>query len=314
LIKDFNKPLTGAKHKKTILITGATGFLGSSLAKKISPLYQCVLLKRSTSLTTRIDSLLKEGLPFFDLDKVPLKKIFEAFSFDAVIHCATNYGRRTLHPIDIIEANLILPLRILHFASEAGVKNFLNTDTILDKRINDYSLSKRQFREWFEGFADRICCTNVAIEHFYGPFDDQSKFVSWVIGALISNAPKLDLTEGLQRRDFVYIDDVVTAFQTILEHQFTVPNGYYTFEIGSGETIEIRELVNLVKLISGNTTTKLNFGAIPYRKNEIMTSSVQLETLLALGWRPCTSLLAGLEKTVAMEINQSKKMQRKNML
>ena len=54
---------------------------------------------------------------------------------------------------------------------------FINTDTILDKRINAYSLSKSQFKEWMSFGFENVKFTNIALEHFFGPFDTTTKFV-----------------------------------------------------------------------------------------------------------------------------------------
>jgi predicted glycosyltransferase involved in capsule biosynthesis len=71
-----------------------------------------------------------------------------------------------------------MPLQLLELGKKTRVNCFINTDTILDKRVSYYSLSKNQFREWLELYAKEMICLNVALEHFYGPYDDNTKFVS----------------------------------------------------------------------------------------------------------------------------------------
>ena len=58
---------------------------------------------------------------------------------------------------------------------------------------------------------------NMRLEHFYGPGDADSKFTAHVMNSCLRNVPELKLTLGEQRRDFFYIEDVVSAYLIILE-------------------------------------------------------------------------------------------------
>ena len=78
---------------KTILLTGATGFLGSHLLKALlNEGHRLVILKRSTSNAWRIASMLDQ-VTSYDIDRVPLTQAFEDQHIDAVIHTACHYGR-----------------------------------------------------------------------------------------------------------------------------------------------------------------------------------------------------------------------------
>lgn len=286
---------------RKVLLTGGTGFLGSNLLKRLlKEQWQVILIKRSTSNTVRI----KEQLPLIaslDIDVEPLENIFHNHKIDIIIHCATNYGRKSVPPTELIEANLFLPLKLLHLAKDHKVQVFINTDTILDKRVNTYSLSKKQFIEWFSLYSEDIACINIALEHFYGPMDDRSKFVSQIILDLLQGVKEIFLTPGEQKRDFIYIDDVVDAFMNVIKFAHKKRNGFHNFEVGTSQTISIRDFVELTKKLTGNQTTHLNFGAISYRKNEIMESKVDINALCALGWAPKISLEEGLIYTIDKE-------------
>jgi len=286
---------------KTILLTGGTGFLGSHLAKRlVYEGFDVIIIKRSTSKLSPLESIINQ-VRFYDLDSIDIEKIFQENVIDIIIHCATNYGRFAVPPTDIIQANLFLPLKILQIAENYPVKTFINTDTILDKRVSYYSLSKKHFLDWLSLFSQKMVCISVALEHFYGPFDDRSKFVSKIILDLLHEVDFIDLTLGEQKRDFIYIDDVVEAFMTLINFSFDVPNNLYRYEIGTGKNIEIREFVQTVKTMTGNKVTRLNFGMLPYRENEIMESHVDISMLSRLGWQPQISLVEGLKYTIDQE-------------
>jgi nucleoside-diphosphate-sugar epimerase len=285
----------------TVLVTGGTGFLGSNLLKHLaSGPAALIVLKRSFSVLSRLRDF-ADRLIFYDVDRVPLRDVFSAHHVDTVIHCATNYGRSPVPPTEVIEANLLLPLQLLQLAAEHGTTTFVNTDTILDKRMNHYSLSKSQFLEWLPEFARAIACINVELEHFYGPYDDPSKFVSHVIQTLLTERPWLDLTPGEQRRDFVFVDDVVSAIDTLLHRRELRAPGIYHFEVGCGESVTIADFVRAAKRIAQNHATELRFGALPYREREVMESRANVTKLRALGWRPRVSLMDGLQRTISAE-------------
>lgn len=289
------------KKRKTVLLTGGTGFLGSKLLQKlIEADYRIILLARRTSNFAKIDGMLDKVTVLFSED-ADLGKFFAATKIDCIVHCATNYGRKGQLPLAILESNLILPLKLLQIGAENGVKCFVNTDTVLGMNISHYSLSKAQFKEWLKVYSDRLVCVNMALEHFYGPGDDESKFVTWIIRGLLNKSKSINLTSGDQKREFIYIDDVVDAFLRVIKTSITLKNGYIPYEIGAEKHVKIREFVLLTKSLIKNTSTKLNFGAIPYRKDEILEYKTDLSNIMKLNWRPKVSLITGLKRTIKFE-------------
>lgn len=83
-------------------------------------------------------------------------------------------------------------------------------------------------------------------------------------------------------------------------------NNNSRFEVGTGRAVKIRELVETIKTLCLNNHTTLNFGKIPYRSNEVMESKVDLQSLLALGWKPKYDLVDGLKEMIDMEIAGNK--------
>lgn len=282
---------------RTFLVTGATGLLGSHLTRRLLAAgHTVVIAKRSTSDLWRIADAMPR-LTAVDLDRSPLKALFE-HPIDVILHCATDYGRKQVPALQVIEANLLLPLQLLELAEKAKIKTFINTDTILDKRVDYYSMSKRHFADWLQMSSTRLTCVNVALEHFYGPGDDRTKFVSRMVEDVVAGVPKIDLSPGGQKRDFIYIDDVVDAFLLLIDHSAGLAKGFYRFEVGSGRNISIQDFMQLLAKLAANATTRLAFGAVPYRENEVMESRVDSAALKALGWQPKVELSEGLRRTI----------------
>ena len=283
----------------TILLAGATGFLGSYLLKLfINSNYKIIALKRSTSNTYRIEEYINQTV-LYDIDKTEISTIFKKHKIDIVVNTVTNYGRKDSNISSIIDTNLIFSLKLLEESINANVKAFINTDTLLERNINAYALSKAQLVDWMQFLSNKQTkMINIKIEHMYGPLDDENKFIYWLINQLKQNVEKIDLTSGVQQRDFIYIDDIISAYKTVLQNINTLSN-YEEFELGNGNSIEVKEFVKqiLKELNIGQTiTTKLNFGAIAYRANENMNIQANISKLKNLGWSPKVSVKNGIDK------------------
>jgi CDP-paratose synthetase len=283
--------------QKTILLTGATGFLGSHLLESFMRAgYEVLVLKRSKSDLWRIKHLCHQ-LKLYNIDEISPESIFGENKIDFVVHTATSYGRKNESIPEVIQTNLIFGLALLDAAIKNNVKCFVNADTLLPKDINAYALSKNQFAAWLELESKKIQVINLKIEHMYGPKDDIKKLVPWVICQLKLNAPSISLTPGNQLRDFVHIDDVVSAFITSIE-QLSKLDYFNEFEVGTGLSIPVRQFIEHVKLSfenhNGKSDTKLDFGKQPYRSGEPMHIKVNNQNLIKLGWSPKTSYKEGI--------------------
>lgn len=282
---------------KTILLTGATGFLGSHLLESLlKAKYKVVILKRSTSDVWRIEHLLSKVVSY-NVDQYDLELAFLEQKIDIVIHTACSYGRKGELISDVVETNLVYGLKLLDACLKFNTNTFFNTDTLLHKNLNIYTLSKKQFVEWLVQVSDKVQVVNLKLEHMFGPKDDAGKFVSWIVGQLKRKAPEIKLTSGEQKRDFIYIDDVVSAYMTTLGQCEKLPV-FSEYDVGTGQSISVKVFVEKLKKAFesqfGSTQTKLNFGAIPLREGEVTRVDVNNSTLIELGWHPKMSLDEGL--------------------
>lgn len=131
----------------------------------------------------------------------------------------------------------------------------------------------------------------------YGPEDNESNLVSYVIKGCLNNTETLNLTAGEQQRDFIYVEDVVSAYVFLLSNLNKITENYTEYELGCGQSISLRQFVETIQSIT-NSQTQLNFGAIPYRDHEIMHSQANIQPLQKLGWSPQWNLETGLKKTI----------------
>ena len=295
-----------------VLLTGATGFLGSHLLKAlVSKGYEVVVLKRSTSDMWRLKGF-ENTFKSYDIDRVPLQTAFEEQPIDIVIHTACAYGKKGESMQEILETNLMFGIKLLNTSISFNSKSFFNTGTFFNigalsyKYLNYYALSKKQFEEWLQVASDKIQVINLKLEHMFGEQDGNDKFTTWILNELKQEKPTIPLTAGTQKRDFIYIDDVVSAYLTCLEQVPQLKN-FNDIEVGTGVLTPVKTFVTLVKstlekLKGSPIETQLNFGALPYREGEIMEPQVDNSVLCSLGWQPKRTLEENIEIFVKKEI------------
>ena len=289
-----------------IFIAGASGYLGSQLAKRLSCNHRVVALLRSTSDRRRIRDL--------DLEEVHLdneEDLLEAFESKApqiVINTITSYGRSGESESDLVLANISLPSKLLSMAETAGSTAFIHAGTCLPSGLSLYADTKNSFVELVKSNFDQLDSSisvparcqfiNLELEHFYGPGDDPGKFITKVVRSCLKGET-IPLTDGTQRRDFIYIDDVLSAYEILIEkvNDFEC---YESFSLGSGQAYPVRRVVELIHTLCASKA-KLDFGAIFLRPGEPLCSCADLTKLNSLGWTCDHALEDGIRITIERE-------------
>lgn len=278
--------------------------MGSKLALEFLSLgYNVSLLLRPESQLDRISGHQAE----FTIGRATSMSDIQEFVFkaapDVIVHTACSYGRRGESLLEMSDANYRFGLSIAQFGLAMDRPlTFINTSTGLDPQVNFYALTKHQFSQTGQLLASRsgskLRFINVLLEHMYGPGDHKSKFTTHVLEACRQNIPEINLTMGTQKRDFIYIDDVVSAYVAIIkkaEHFGSSAD----IEVGSGIAPSVREFVETAHRLTGSSS-KLNFGAVPFRPQEAMHCQANIAQMKSLGWMPKYDLVSGINKTIQM--------------
>jgi CDP-paratose synthetase len=237
------------------------------------------------------------------------KEIFEFIKRsqpNVVIHAACCYGRLNEAYQEVINANIGLGVSILHSLNRIKKSvSFINIATSLPPDVSFYALTKNEFinfSKWFYENSDgNLQIINLLVEHFYGPGDNGSKLIPNLLNNCLMNTETIDLTEGNQKRDFIYIDDLVVACNLIIEKLSQIGR-FELIPIGSGEVVSVKEIALLIHRLASSKSI-LRFGALPYRANEVMCSKIDLAYIKKLGWMPKVSIDSGISRVVAHEIN-----------
>lgn len=276
-----------------ILLTGATGFLGSHILKRLIELRKnVVIIVREESNYDRIKEL--KNFSKFTINKnfSNLKDLYKEHSICTIIHLATDYGRNSPNS-SVSLTNVSFPRKLIEMANKKHLKLFINTDTFSTKfkdstYLKEYISSKIIFKEYLKSLPNNIQVFSLQLEHIFGEFDSQGKFFTFLLDKMLNNEKVIKLTKGSQKRDFIYVADVVDAYITVMEYKKTIEN-YKEFEVGRGFSIPVKEFVTKIHNITGSKS-KLLFGALKTRPDEIKDSKANNLDLVNLGWKPKFSI------------------------
>lgn len=285
-------------NRRRVLISGITGFLGSRLARYLvlEKNYAVFGVHRTKSDLRRVREI-ADHIVLYDLEKQGIETLLRNQQVDLIVNCAADYGRNK-SAADVLSANVTFPLQLLEASVQQGVKGFINAGTSLPADLNSYALTKHQFSQWMAKYSTKLAAIDLQLEHFYGPGESTERFIGFVVDKLLEPAPKLDLTKGEQKRDFLYVDDVINAIVLLMEQGSEWKPGYYNFPIGSGQAYLLKDVVEQIRRLTNNQITRINYGAVPYRDKEVMESRADISKLQALGWKPTVSLEQGLRQTI----------------
>ena len=107
-----------------------------------------------------------------------------------------------------------------------------------------------------------------------------------------SEKNNIALTDGTQKRDFIYIYDVVSAFMSVLKHVYSA--GLIEYEVGTGKSIELKLFCLALADAFDVSSDTLHFGALNQRPNEIKNSSADIRALSSIGWAPTWDLVSAM--------------------
>jgi nucleoside-diphosphate-sugar epimerase len=244
---------------------------------------------------------LEQEIEWFGTSEVDLLKaaqnVSQFFNF-AVVYDRANVSSELIH-----EVNVVLPLRILDalrtctstvacVLGDSFYRKFPSTATAQVR----YTESKNQLARCISDLpADHPCHVAVLlIEQVYGPGENLEKAYPRVVRQMLRHTPRVPLTAGTQRRDFIHVDDTVEAALLVGRSKW---NGVAQVECGSGESKPVRDIFERLKALSSSRST-LDFGDLPADQT-IDDSTADTAWLRKRGWQPTWTLEEGLQDFVA---------------
>ncbi|MFA7091081.1 MAG: NAD(P)-dependent oxidoreductase [Arcobacteraceae bacterium] len=299
---------------KSLLITGATGFIGSylldALIKKNQ--FEIIVLKRKTSNTFRIESLL-DKVEVYNIDETSLEEIFKQHNtIEGIVHLATHYVK-THESCDIenmIDSNVKFPTQLLEIAVKSNVQFFINTGTFFeystfkiplnekDEQLpfNLYAATKAAFDNVLKYYAHNSSL-NILTLKLGAPFGykDNFKLIPFIIDAIL-NGKTIDIEKSEQEWDFIYVKDVVSAYlKAIFLCLHSTRNLFEDVLIGTGKTTSIKRIASILSEVS---QTNLITHNKEYSNKQIFLSCIDnSKAKNLLQWVPQYSIEKALEET-----------------
>lgn len=293
---------------KRVLVTGGEGYLGRYLTNKLinlgAEVYSIDI--KETSQNDKV-KYFKVSLN----NEKELFKIIKDVNPELIYHLAASLERTR----DFSKANTIYSINLngtvnlLNALKSINYRNFVFISTSevyggqeIQSSISEgskfiptspYSLSKYFSELTLQTFSkiNQKHFTILRVFNFFGPQMPQSFFIPQLITKLENNQD-FDMTKGEQSRDYTYIDDITDAL-ILASSQKAYDE---IFNVCSGTGISIKDIALRFKKII-NSKSKINFGAIPYRENEVWNMTGDNSKINQfLGWKPKLTIFDGYKK------------------
>lgn len=278
-----------------IFVNGGTGYVGSKVVTRLieNGNYICCVKRNQSD----ISHLPTENICFVKNNEEDIEKLFADERFDWVLNMACSYAQGTVLYNDVLNANIDFPLKILNIAVKHGVYNFLTIGTGLPDNFNMYSFSKKMFAAFGEFYhlKHNINFCSLELEMFYGPDEPRNRFIPSCIQKMHSGEA-VPLTVGTQKRDIIYIEDVLNAIMFVIRHGIT---GYKIIPVGTGEAPTICEIMRYIHELL-HSRSELQFGMIPMRAGE-PDCVADISILSDMGFKTKYSWKDGLKKMLEEE-------------
>lgn len=301
-----------------VLVTGASGFIGSHLVRRlvaegaevhglsssVSSVYPVRLLDLRERITVHEGNL---------TDRRAMDGLVETVRPQVVFHLGayTHVGKSWQRMDECIQTNVGGTVRLLQALEGSGYRRFVYTSTsevygAIDvpfheddqvHPISPYSVAKHSGEEFCRMLHQGLGWPVVVVRPFnaYGPWQSPDRVIPEVIVRAL-RGQELRMTAGAQTREFNYVEDLAAGFLRL----GTVPGiEGQVLNLGCGEEISMRELATRILSLMGDPITP-QFGALPERPTDIPRMYCDNNRARQLlGWQPAHSLDEGLRRTIA---------------
>jgi dolichol-phosphate mannosyltransferase len=322
--QNFPKHERNANMKRAI-ITGATGFVGANLARRLlCDGHEVHLLVRREHCSWRIehirDQIQMHEIDFQDADSVNC--IVAKIKPNWIFHLATYGAYSSQEDVDTIyKTNLFGTINLLNACCRTGFESFVNTgssseyglksnapaeDEILEPNSN-YAIAKAAATHFCQYTANKhqLNIPTLRLYSVYGPYEEPSRLIpSLVKYGFIGSLPPL--VDPKISRDFVYIDDVCDAF--ILAAKMTSKSYGAIFNVGTGIQTSLEDLVALTRRLF-NIDQIPKWGSMPNRLWDTTNWQANINKIESeLEWSPKYTLQSGFSETIKWHANNPEKL------
>ena len=290
--------------RKRILITGHTGFIGTSVAKAIerNDDYRVFGMSRSNG---------------YDLLR---QDAFKVSDVDIIVHAAGAIGvsESWEYPVDFFQTNFITTLNVLEFARKTsipvvyissymyGAPKYLPINESHPVACNNpYAQSKRQAELLCEAYARDFGLSITVLRPFniYGPHMSTQNVIGRVIKQAVTS-DTINVRDLHPCRDYLYIDDMSNGLIKTIEKSLLRDRNYSgmdIYNIGYGKSYSVQEIIDIVFQVTGNRLKVVTSG--DRRRNEIMDCYADnTKFSKEFSWQPEVTIFSGIKKQLILTI------------
>lgn len=307
--------------KKTYLVTGAAGFIGSALAQKIIDNGHNVVTV--DNLSTGIESNIPSGVDFIkgDCQSVEIINKLKNYKFDAIFHIAgQSSGEISFeNPVYDLQSNTQSTLLLLKLCMEIGCVNFIYASTMsvygdhdkLPVSENDrcnpksfYAVGKLASEKYLKIYSNNsVKVSALRLFNVYGPGQNLTNMKQGMISIFLSMALKekeIHVKGDPNRfRDFVYIDDVVDGIWSSLNRS---GSNFEVINLSSGKKTKVLEVLECINNnLSDNISINYISGTPGDQFGIYGSSDYALELF---GWKSKINFEDGMRKMISWAIQE----------
>jgi nucleoside-diphosphate-sugar epimerase len=308
----------------SVLITGATGFVGSNLLRALLKTEKEIhILLRENSNVWRIKDVMNEvKVHYCNLNsKEGVKKQVSKIKPQKIFHLATYGGYPKQNNLSrITSTNFLGTANLLDACTKFDFDFFINTGTSSEygikkipmheedilEPVTPYGITKAAATLYCQLIAKRFTSKIFTLRLFspFGYFEDPNRLIPYVINNCLLNK-ELQLSDPNFVRDFVFVEDVIEAYFSLAKSANYVATGEI-FNVGSGRQRSLEEIVDKISSLTNYCKSPM-WGT---RKSRPFDTSEKWEANIEkirrnIKWGPKTSLDEGLKKTIKWFMNNS---------
>jgi nucleoside-diphosphate-sugar epimerase len=300
---------------RKVLLTGAAGFVGAVLARRLlRDGHEVHVVLKSSNRRPRLDPIF-DDLRVHELDlrdESSVRATVMEVRPQVIFHLAAHGAYPTQTDADgIIRTNFLGTWNLLRASAAVDYEVFVNTGSSSEYGFKDFAMRESDLLEPNSYYSVAKCAQTLLCQHFaqvekrpittlrlfsaYGPFEEPSRLIPTLIQRCLDGQP-LKLVSRDTARDFIYVEDVVDAYLSL--EKLAQLSGEI-INIGTGVQSTVGDVVDAVLKHTG-AQVECQWGAMPSRvwDAKIWVSDCTKSKRL-LGWRPQTTLSDGLARTVA---------------
>jgi UDP-glucose 4-epimerase len=315
-----------------VMVTGAGGFIGSHLVDRLLQEGEDVIGvdDLSSGALQNLADARRSRLGKFSFQRVDIRSnaitdLIKRTKPRVILHLAAQVDVRksVADPLHDANINIMGSLNILQGAVEAGTTKVVFTSSggciygepdesrlpVTEDQIflpesmpeSPYGVSKKVIFDYLRYYkaVQGLDFTALALSNVYGPRQEpasevglEGQVVAIFCRKMLANRPCTIYGDGTQTRDFLYVDDVVTAFVAAIDK-----GEGELVNIGSGKELSVNELYARLAELTGTRFEPVFAAARPGELQRIYVDPSKAERVLA--WRPSVELDEGLKQTVA---------------